>query len=97
VTFRNRAPGPQLIDVRQVEEVLPALERALGRPPEIMRAIRNHAAAIHPQRDGRSSERVLAAVDALVQGGRQGLRRKPVNAWRRLQARWRLRDYAGGT
>jgi len=92
VTFRNRRPGPQLIDVQSETEVLPALEHALSRPPELMRAIHDYVQRIHPYRDGRSSERVLAATDAATSAGRAGLRRKPWNLWRRLQARKRL-DY----
>ena len=92
VTFRNRRPGPQLIDVQSEAEVLPALERALSRPPELMRAIHDYVQRIHPYRDGRSSERVLAATDAAIGSGNAGMRPKPWNLWRRLQARKRL-DY----
>jgi CDP-glycerol glycerophosphotransferase (TagB/SpsB family) len=92
VTFRNRRPGPQLIDVHGEAEVLPALERALARPATLMRAIDDYVQRIHPYRDGRSSERVLAATDAAIRAGRAGLRSPPWNFWRRLQARRRL-DY----
>ena len=90
VTYRNRRPGPHLLDVQTESEVLPAVERALSRPPELMRAIVDYAQRIHPYRDGRSSERVLAATDAAIGAGRAGLRRKPWNLWRRLQARRRM-------
>jgi hypothetical protein len=90
VTFRNRRPGPQLLDVRSESDVIPAIERALSRPPDLMQAIRDYADRIHPYRDGRSSERVLAATDAAIGAGRAGLRGKPWNLWRRLQARKRL-------
>ena len=90
VTFRNRRPGPHLSDVQSEAEVLPALERALARPPELMRAIDDYAQRIHPYRDGRSSERVLAATDAAMGAGPAGMRAKPWNLWRRLQARKRL-------
>src|SRR5688500_18608144 len=39
VTFRNRRPGPQLIDIDQVDQFEPAIARALSRPPELMQAI----------------------------------------------------------
>lgn len=90
VTFRNRRPGPYLLDVREQDQVIPALQRALIRPPELMQVISDHASRIHPHRDGRSSERVLAATDAAIAAGRAGLRSKPLNLWRRLQARQRL-------
>ena len=90
VTFRNRRPGPQLIDISDPAGFEPALEQALARPPELMAAIRAYADAIHPYRDGRSSERVLAAVDAFVAGGGRNLRPKPRNLWRNLKMRQRF-------
>lgn len=91
VTFRNQRPGPQLVDISDPAGFEPAIERALARPPELMLAIRTHADAIHPFRDGRSSERVLAAVDEFIAHGAAQLRPKPGNAWRRLKMRWRFR------
>lgn len=90
VTFRNRKPEPHMIDVADPGEVESALERALARPPEVMEEIRRYADHIHPYQDGRSSERVLDAVEESLALGRDGLRRKPLNLWRRWQARRRL-------
>jgi CDP-glycerol glycerophosphotransferase (TagB/SpsB family) len=91
VTFRNQRPGPQLLDIGDPAQLEPAIERALTRPPELMRAIRAYANAIHPRRDGRSSERVLDAVDEFIAHDAARLRSKPRNAWRRLKMRWRFR------
>jgi len=90
VTFRNQRPGPQLIDIADPAQFEPAIERALTRPPELMRAIRGYADAIHPYRDGRSSERVLAAVDDFIAQDYAALRPKPRNLWRRLKMRRRF-------
>lgn len=90
VTFRNRRPGPHLLDVRQQSEVVPALRQALSRPATLMRAIAEYANRIHPYRDGRSSDRVLDAAERGIAAGNAGLKRKPLNLWRRLQARQRL-------
>lgn len=90
VTFKNRRPGPQLIDIDAVEQFEPAIERALSRPPELMQAIADHAAAIHPYPDGRSSERVLDAIDAFIAGGGRNRRPKPWNFWRKLKIRRRI-------
>lgn len=90
VTFRNRRPGPYLLNVQQQSDVVPALQQAIARPEPLMQAIREYANLIHPYRDGKSSERVLAATDRAIRAGRAGLRRKPLNLWRRLQARQRL-------
>lgn len=93
VTFRNREPGRHLIDVVRPAEVVPAIEAALARPAPLIEAIRAYAHEIHPYRDGRSSERVLAAADESADLGRSGLRRRPVNLWRKLRARHELRYY----
>ncbi|MCU0977269.1 MAG: hypothetical protein MUC71_13325 [Steroidobacteraceae bacterium] len=90
VTFRNRRPGPQLIDIHEVGEFEPAIARALSRPPELMQAIREYGEAIHPYRDGASSERVLDAIDAFIAAGARNRRPKPLNLWRKLKIRRRI-------
>ena len=90
VTFRNRRPGPQLIDIDDPAAFEPAIARALSRPPELMEAIRAYGDEIHPARDGRSSERVLQAIDDfLARGGRNRVP-KPRNLWRKLKLRRRI-------
>lgn len=93
VTFRNRRPGPHLIDIQQTEEVEPALRRALDPSQELKQAIAAYVASIHPYTDGRSSERVLAATDEAIAAGRAGLKPKPLNLGRRLQARWKMKYF----
>jgi len=89
VTCRNLRPGPYLIDIQQPGELEAAIERALSSPSELIGAIRDHAAALHPDRDGHSAERVLAAVDRVLAGG--GARRaKPLNLLRKWRIRRRL-------
>lgn len=90
VTFNNRRPGPQLIDIHDAKDFEPAIERALARPPELMQAIADFGAAIHPYRDGRSSERVLDAIDAFIARGGRNRKRKPLNLWRKLKLRRRI-------
>ena len=92
VTFRNRRPGPQLIDIDNPADFEPAIQRALSRPPELMAAIRQFADRTHPHRDGRSSERTLDAVSQLLaEDGVARLKRRPADPWRKLKLRHRLR------
>ncbi|SEI67096.1 CDP-glycerol glycerophosphotransferase family protein [Frateuria terrea] len=86
VTLRNRRPKPFMLDVAEPAQVDAAIDTALSHPPALVQALADHAAAIHPYRDGRSSERVLAATDRLLAGGYGPLARKPLNLWRRWQA-----------
>lgn len=90
VTFKNRRPGPQLIDIDRPDQLQASIERALSRPPDLMRAVRDYADSIHPYRDGRSSERVLDAVDAFIAAGARNPRPKPANLWRKLKIRKRI-------
>jgi CDP-glycerol glycerophosphotransferase (TagB/SpsB family) len=90
VTFKNRAPGPQLIDIDDAAQFEPAIERALSRPPELMQAIKDFGEAIHPYHDGRSSERVLDAIDAFIAAGGRNRKPKPKNWWRKLKLRKRI-------
>ena len=45
---------------------------------------------IHPYRDGRSSERLLQAIDAFIAVGGRNPKRKPMNLWRKLKLRRRI-------
>jgi CDP-glycerol glycerophosphotransferase (TagB/SpsB family) len=97
VTFRNRAPKPHMLDFAEPAQLPEMLGRAFAPTPDLQRALADYADAIHPARDGRASERVLAATEALIAGDLGTLKAKPVGAWLRgLQMRrelgyWRLR------
>ena len=88
VTLRNRAPKPHMIDFDDPARLPAMLERALRPTPELMAAIVAYADAIHPYRDGLSSERVIAATEDFIDGEMGRLKRKPLGAlWRGLQIR----------
>lgn len=93
VTFRNRRPGPHLIDISDPGQLERSIEYGLTRPRELMTAIKKYAADIHPYRDGQSSARVLEAVDRFIQRGRGHLRKRPLNLIRRLKIRRQLGYY----
>lgn len=96
VTVRNRRPKPFMIDVQTPAEVESAVRRALRPSPELQAALKAHADAIHPTRDGHASERVLDAVERFQAGAYQPLARKPWNLWRRWQCRRDLRAMLPG-
>jgi hypothetical protein len=92
VTFRNRAPKPHMLDFTDPAQLRVMLDCAFVPSWELQRALADYADAIHPARDGRASERVLAATEALIAGELGPLRRKPAGAWLRgLQMRRELR------
>lgn len=91
VTFRNRRPQPWMLDIAATADLDQAVARAAHADAAWREALQREAARIHPWRDGRSSERVIAATEALLDGGLAALRPKPRNAWRKLRMRWQLR------
>ncbi len=93
VTFRAAKPGPHTLDIVEPGALPGAIEQALARPAALMEAGREYAQAMHPYRDGRSSERVLDAVAAFVEHDAGTLRPRPLNLKRRLQIRRRMGYY----
>ncbi|PMO91609.1 CDP-glycerol--glycerophosphate glycerophosphotransferase [Vibrio breoganii] len=94
VTFNNQNPLPHLLNVTDEKEVEGALDKALSLPSDLMGEIKNFSEHIHPYADGKSSARVLAATNELVDN-KKGLKRKPINLIRGLKMRkklgyWRL-------
>ena len=96
VTFKNQVPGPYMIDINDPHKLEESIAYALTRPPELMSEIKKYTDMIHPYHDGKSSERVLAATDRLIEGGTGHLKRKPLNLWRKFQIRKRLGYYRCG-
>lgn len=84
-------PGPYLIDVHEVEDVESALEEAVQYPDNLMQETRALCDQLHSFRDGRSSGRVLDAVEDFLINKRGELKRKPMNLLRKLKVRRRLR------
>jgi hypothetical protein len=95
VTFRNRAPKAHMIDVSDPADLGTALQRAFAPTEALRQELASYADLIHPWRDGHSSERVLTAARDFVSGRFGDLARKPMNLWRRMQMRARLREFGG--
>ncbi|MGV8961557.1 MAG: CDP-glycerol glycerophosphotransferase family protein [Stenotrophomonas sp.] len=88
VTFRNRVPQPHMLDFTDPQQLPALLARALAPEPALLAQIQRYADAIHPFRDGHSSERVIAATEDFLAGKLGTLRRKPWGShWRALQIR----------
>lgn len=88
VAFRNRMPGPHLVNVDEPGQIESALEAVLHGKDPSREAREKYARDMHPWRDGRSSERILDAVEEMLVNGRQGLKRKPMSLLRRFKY-WR--------
>lgn len=91
VTLRNRAPKPHMLDFGDPAQLPAMIARAFAPDAALRGAIVAYADAIHPYRDGRSSERVLAATEDLIAGKLGRLRGKPLDGrLRALQIRAKL-------
>jgi CDP-glycerol glycerophosphotransferase (TagB/SpsB family) len=91
VTFRNRKPGPWLLNIEQPAQLAGTLQQALAPPADLQQAIADLGRQIHPYGDGRSSQRVLEAVDQFIDlGWKRELKPKPLNLLRRWKTCRRL-------
>ena len=68
VSYNNVAPGPQLLDINDPEKLELTINYALTKPQNLMSEIRKYNNHIHPYRDGKSSQRVIDAIDEVLQG-----------------------------
>lgn len=90
VTFRNNKPGPHLIDIKSIEKIEPALERAIQRPAPVIKAIQEYIQITHPYSDGKSSERVIDACISFLYEDKSYLEPKPLNLIRKYKVRKQL-------
>ena len=90
VTFKNRIPGPHLIDIERSDSLQSALAEALTRPKDLMTEITKFINHHNPYRDGESSKRVMDAVERLNSGQIQNLKPQPLNILRKMKSRFRF-------
>lgn len=93
VTYRNTHPGKHLINVLDVKDIEPALEKALTRPADLMQGIHEYTMKHEPHRDGKNSERVLDAVDDFIKNYKGRIKSKPLNLLRKLKLRLKLKYF----
>jgi CDP-glycerol glycerophosphotransferase (TagB/SpsB family) len=91
VTYRTNMPGNYLLDTARPEQVEPALRQALQREPELLANMQRFFEALHSFQDGRSSIRVMDAVESFLQAPPADLQPKPFNLWRKLRLLLRFR------
>jgi len=93
VTFRNNKPGKHFIDISEVSEIEGALNKALTKPPSIMRAIQNFIDDTHPYSDGKSSYRVINSSIEFLSSDRSHFKKKPLNLIRKFKIRKQLKYF----
>lgn len=87
VTYKNTFPADHLIDIDNPERLETAIEEALQRPDDLMERIKLFMDEVHPFRDGKSSGRILDAVDNFIENYKGKIKKKPLNLFRKLKMR----------
>jgi len=89
VTYRNRDPQACMINITEADHLEDAIRQALNPPQTLRRAIEAYGPSMTPYLDGRSSDRVLDAVEEMIESGWKDT--KPANLWRNFRMRQRLK------
>ena len=79
-----------MIDVIESRAVEKTTDKASDQTVDLMVATKLSVNNLHPYRDGKSSERLLAAVDSLISTDVENLGNKPMNLLRKWKIRKKL-------
>ena len=88
VTYKNRDPQECMINITKTGDLEDAIRQALAPGEPLLKAIAAYGPSMTPFLDGASSERVLDAVEEMIQNGWKDT--KPANLWRNFKMRQRL-------
>ena len=88
VTYRNRDPQPCMINITETGDLEKAIGQALAPDEVLLKEIEAYGPSMTPFLDGKSSERVLDAVEEMLKVGWKDT--KPANLWRNFRMRQRL-------
>ena len=91
VTFQTEKDEDCLINVENINRLEETIHKVLQNPQINQRNIVESVSIFHPYRDGKSSVRVIEAVDDMLAGKNIPKRSKPRNLLRNLKLRRKLR------
>ena len=90
ITYHNSLPGDYLIDIKNATELSSAIVTALSPSDKLKQAITGYCNELHPYKDGKSSSRILDAVEKILTHGKLAKKHKPLNLFRSLKLRTKL-------
>ena len=90
VTVKNIDAKPHLLNITDVSDLQSAVEKAFSYPRDLMEKISQYNALTHPYNDGKSSSRVIKAIDDVLDNKYPLKRSKPLNILNNLKFRKRL-------
>jgi len=94
VTFRNLNPRAWMLQVSHPQELEANLTLGFSPASALMDKLRAYAMEIHPFQDGRSSLRVVDAVENMIASGTRHLAPKPMNLIRKFKMRKKLKYWS---
>jgi len=90
VTYKNISPKDYLFDISDANLLEQSIETVLKKPAKLMKNIGEFIQSTHPYNDGKSSDRVLNAVEEVL-SGKFNLADKPLDFFRQFKMRKRLK------
>ena len=84
VTYRNSSPDAYLLNFTKPQDLETYIKKGLCPDKDLQVKISEYIEQVHPYRDGKSSDRILDAVDKTLKAG---VRSKPLNLYRRYKIR----------
>ncbi len=94
VSLNNKEPGDYLVNINQAAQLEGAIERALNPSAALKLAIKAYAEDLHPYNDGDAAQRILSATEAMLSEGIKAKKSKPLNLFRNLKQRKKLRYWS---
>ena len=86
VTFNNKVPKDCFINLTTVDDLKSSIAYALKRPEDLMHKIEKFVLQEHPYFDGKSSNRVIDAVESFIRDNELNrLKSKPLNLIRKYK------------
>ena len=85
ITFRTQARPEKGIDIKEADELRPALDRCFANPDEFKDNRQRNLEEINPYLDGKISERVFKKLGKILNKKIRVKRRKPLNLYRKIQ------------
>jgi len=85
ITYRTESRPDKGIDIRNIEELRPAIERCLNQPGEFRAERQRHMSEVNPYTDGLTTQRLVSRLEDLQKKGKFSGRKKPLNLFRKGQ------------
>ncbi len=91
VSLNNKEPGQYLVNIQTADQLEQSIELALNPSKQLKTAIKAYADDLHPYHDGQAAQRILFATEAILANGKQAKKSKPLNIFRNLKQRKKLK------